>query len=225
MRFYSIFLIMGLFLMAGCATVGDQADIGNEKEKLAKAMFKVESLKKENQDLKNEISLFQKIQTLDSRKFLDVLSVLRKSLAGDVADDVDFEINDRGLVIIVSSEKLFISGSDLLSDGGKAFLDMVGLILKENFFSNYVFIEGHTDNQSLAVFEWKSDWDFSFARALNVLKYFAEKNYIDPLRLSAAGFGQYRPRQTNETKEGRKANRRIEIIVSPKDLKLTNNNS
>lgn len=226
MRLYSAVLTVGLFLIAGCATGGQDATIKCIKEELAKATFTVESLKKQNQDLKNEVSLFQKTQTLDSQKFLDVMDVLRRNLTDDaVKGDVDFEITDRGLVIIVSSEKLFISGSDLLSDEGKAFLDTVGLILKENFFSNYIFIEGHTDNQSLAVFEWKSDWDFSFARALSVLKYLDEKDYADPLRLSAAGFGQYRPRQANMTKEGRKANRRIEIIVSPRDSKSTNNNS
>ncbi len=211
------FLFFGLIFVAGCATAGEQASVKSLKEQLAMATFKIESLKKENKGLQDRMDLFQKAEYLDSQKFLDVLSALDKDFADEITNgEVEFDITDRGLVIVVFSEKLFVSGSDALSDDGKAFLDKIGAIFQKNFFSNYVFIEGHTDNQSLAVFEWKSDWDFSFVRALSVLKYFTEKSYIDPLRLSAAGFGQYRPKQTNATKEGRRFNRRIEIIVSPK---------
>jgi len=124
-------------------------------------------------------------------------------------------VSDRGLVIIITADELFTSGSADLTQGGEAFLDKIFNIVADRFGSNYIYVEGHTDNQSLAVFEWKSDWDFSFARALSVVQYFSEKKHMDPLRLSASGFGQYRPRQSNETKEGRRLNRRIEIIISP----------
>lgn len=217
--FRFIFLMAGLLLISGCASPGEKPLIANLKTQLAMTSFKFESLKKENDDLKNEINLLQKNENPEVGKFLKVLAVLKKDLAEDIANnDAWLETTDRGLDIIVVSEVLFISGTDSLSDGGKILLDAIGLVLKEDFFSNYVFIEGHTDNQSLAVFEWKSDWDFSFARALSVLKYFAEKNYVDSLRLSAAGFGRYRPRDTNATKEGRRVNRRIDIVISPRDL-------
>lgn len=217
--FYSIFLMMSLLLISGCASTGEKSLITNLKAQLAMTSLKIESLKKENDDLKNEKSLFQKKENPEAEKFLKALSILKKDLAKDIANNNAWlETMDRGLDIIVLSEVLFISGTDSLSEEGKILLDVIGSILKEDFFSNYVFIEGHTDNQSLAVFEWKSDWDFSFARALSVLKYFAEKNYVDSLRLSAAGFGRYRPRDTNATKEGRRTNRRIEIIISPRDL-------
>lgn len=223
-RFFLCLLV--LIFSAGCATSGERADIRNLKEELSKATFKLESLKKENMDLKDKLVLLQKTELLDSQKFLDVESMLRKDLTDEVAGgDAQFDITDRGLVVMICAEKLFVSGTYSLSDEGKVFLDKIGEVLKNDFFSNYVYIEGHTDNQSLAVFEWKSDWDFSFARALSVLKYFSEKGYVDPLRLSAAGFGQYRPRETNATKEGRRANRRIEIIVSPKDSRKDSNNA
>lgn len=217
--FYSIFLMMSLLLISGCASTGEKSLITNLKAQLAMTSLKIESLKKENDDLKNEKSLFQKKENPEAKKFLKALSILKKDLAKDIANNNAWlETMDRGLDIIVLSEVLFISGTDSLSEEGKILLDVIGSILKEDFFSNYVFIEGHADNQSLAVFEWKSDWDFSFARALSVLKYFAEKNYVDSLRLSAAGFGRYRPRDTNATKEGRRTNRRIEIVISPRDL-------
>ncbi len=98
-------------------------------------------------------------------------------------------------------------------------MDRVLEICRVEFPDNYLYIEGHTDNQSLAVFEWKSDWDFSFARALSVVDYFTVKKGTDPLKLSASGFGRYRPRTSNDTKEGRSLNRRVEIIVSPQRLK------
>jgi chemotaxis protein MotB len=174
-----------------------------------------ELAKKENVVLKRELTFYRDEQRLDARRFLGGVDVFEKALEPEVKDgSVNLGVSDRGLFITVLSEKLFISGSATLSDEGKVFLDKILSVMTREFPDNYLYIDGHTDNQSLAVFEWKSDWDFSFARALSVVQYFKEKG-VDLLRLSASGFGQYRPKASNETKEGRRLNRRIEIVISP----------
>ncbi|OIO35222.1 MAG: hypothetical protein AUJ74_07205 [Candidatus Omnitrophica bacterium CG1_02_44_16] len=216
-------VLMLLFCFAGCASGKGRiivSDIDGLKEQLSVVSAKFESAKKQNLALKRELVLYKKSQDIDTKRFIEALDIFENEFSDDIAKkEAWVSITDRGLVITVSAGKLFISGSNALSDEGKAFLDRVFELCRVEFPDNYLYIEGHTDNQSLAVFEWKSDWDFSFARALSVVDYFTMKKNMDPLKLSASGFGRYRPRTTNDTKEGRNLNRRVEIIVSSQRLK------
>lgn len=205
------FPIIAIFL-TGCAATKDL------RRQLDTVSQKFDAAKKENSLLKRELDLCRDLQKVDTRRLFEVRDMLDKVLEADVrANNVWLAVSDRGLDITVSAEKLFVSGGNELSNEGKAFLDVVSAIIQKELPQNYIYVEGHTDNQSLAVFEWKSDWDFSFARALSAVQYMRGKG-IDTLRLSAAGFGQNRPRATNDSKEGRRLNRRVEIIVSPQKI-------
>ena len=91
--------------------------------------------------------------------------------------------------------------------------------LKETKNQNIV-IEGHTDNVSLTANLMKrfpSNWELSTARASAVAHFFQEERGIDPQRLSARGYSFYRPVAPNDTEEGRRQNRRIEIVLGPPD--------
>ncbi len=77
-------------------------------------------------------------------------------------------------------------------------------------------VEGHTDDKAVLSRAFRSNWELSTARATEVLKRLVEVHGIDPVRLSAAGYGQYRPVATNATPEGRALNRRIDVVLSPK---------
>ena len=81
-------------------------------------------------------------------------------------------------------------------------------------------IEGHTDNEPIEYSGWKSNWELSTARALSVLHYLADQEGIAPQRLSAVGYGEYKPVASNDTKEGRRLNRRVEIVILPKITKV-----
>jgi chemotaxis protein MotB len=76
-------------------------------------------------------------------------------------------------------------------------------------------IEGHTDNDPIKKSGWKSNWELSTARALSVLHYLSEQSVNEP-RLSAIGYGEYRPVASNDIKDGRQKNRRVEIVILPK---------
>ncbi len=214
-------VFISLFCLAGCASSGKERVVASDLTKQLSAITaKFEAAKRQNLTLKRELVLYKKSQDIDTRRFIEALDIFEKEFAKDIAKkEARITITDRGLVITAFAGKLFISGSDALSDEGKEFLDKVFQICKVEFPDNYLFIEGHTDNQSLAVFEWKSDRDFSFARALSVVDYFTLKKSMDPLRISASGFGRYRPLTSNDNKEGRSLNRRVEIIISPQRLK------
>ncbi len=80
-------------------------------------------------------------------------------------------------------------------------------------------IEGHTDDQPIKYSAWKSNWELSSARALSVLHFLAEKGGVNPARLAAIGYGEYRPIVPNVDKVGRQKNRRVEIVILPPVVK------
>jgi chemotaxis protein MotB len=77
-------------------------------------------------------------------------------------------------------------------------------------------IEGHTDNIPIKTAQFKDNWDLSVARATNIVRMLDEVHQVDAKNLTAAGRGEYMPKASNETAEGRAKNRRTEIILSPK---------
>jgi chemotaxis protein MotB len=74
-------------------------------------------------------------------------------------------------------------------------------------------VEGHTDDKPIKTVKYPSNWELSASRALNVVKFFASYGGIEPSRLSAIGYGEYRPLVPNSSSENRRTNRRIEIYV------------
>ena len=101
---------------------------------------------------------------------------------------------------------------------GLAVLKRVIDILK-NVKDKSIRIEGHTDNVKIKgalVKQYPTNWELSAARAINVTKYLQQQG-IDPAFLSATAFGEYKPMAGNDTPEGRAKNRRIAIILLPKE--------
>ena len=79
-------------------------------------------------------------------------------------------------------------------------------------FPNPIRVEGHTDDRPIRTAAFPSNWELSAARAASVVHEFTKVG-IDPLRLEIVGFGEFHPRQPNDTVEGRNANRRVAILV------------
>jgi len=89
-------------------------------------------------------------------------------------------------------------------------LDKLAAVLKP--FPNPIRVEGHTDDRPIRTTAFPSNWELSAARAASVVHQFMRQG-IDPLRLEIVGFGEFHPRQPNETSEGRNANRRVVVLV------------
>jgi chemotaxis protein MotB len=137
-------------------------------------------------------------------------------------DNVNVEISERGLVIQIDNSILFDSGKDEIKDEARRRMILLGNILKET--EGYIRVEGHTDNIPIHNSKFKSNWELSSARATNVVELLEEVSGISPERLSAVGYGEFRPVGDNNTEEGRSQNRRVEIvIVSSKFDELENN--
>ena len=126
------------------------------------------------------------------------------------------EMTDRGLVITFVSEVLFDSGKAQLRSDSSGKLGKVAGVLKTTVRDLSVGVEGHTDNEPIKRSGWKSNWELSSARAMSVLHYLVDEQQVGPDRLAATGYGEYRPVASNDSKDGRQKNRRVEIVIIPK---------
>lgn len=121
------------------------------------------------------------------------------------------EISANKISINFSDPILFTPGSDVLKESSYPHLRRLTAVFKD--LPNPIQIEGHTDNRPLGRgTRFRSNWDLSSARAFSVLQFFIKEG-VAPEKLSAVGYGEFKPVQTNETPEGRSKNRRIEINI------------
>ncbi len=117
-------------------------------------------------------------------------------------------------------EILFDSGKTTIKPQGIQVLKRVGKVLL-NVKDQDIRIEGHTDNVPIGpeLAKWyPTNWELSAARATAVARYLQEQIGVDPRLLSATGHGQYQPIASNETAQGQARNRRIEIVLVPKEI-------
>ena len=123
------------------------------------------------------------------------------------------------VIISIASAILFKSGSAKVRSESKALLVKFSSLLRR-YANREVQVQGHTDNVQISdrlAERWETNWELSAARATRVLRYFVEVGNLDPRRVSGAGMGEFRPIADNNTREGRRTNRRIEIVIFPPD--------
>jgi len=115
---------------------------------------------------------------------------------------------------------LFDSGKAEIKPDGLKVISRVGDILKK-VEDRQIRVEGHTDNVRIGQRirgRYPTNWELSTARATNVVRHLQDSVGVDPLRLSAGGYSEYRPVESNATAEGKAQNRRIEIVLLPLDV-------
>jgi chemotaxis protein MotB len=125
---------------------------------------------------------------------------------------VEIHLDRRGLVItLLSDGSYYDSGSAEMRPQTLVVIDAVYQFLKKN--QNLIRVEGNTDNVPIHTSAYPTNWELSTARAVNVVRYLVEHDGLDPTRVSAAGYGEFRPRRPNDTPAGRQQNRRVDIVL------------
>jgi chemotaxis protein MotB len=132
--------------------------------------------------------------------------------------DLQVEMNEKGLVVTVLSNILFDSGKTDLKPTSIQTLHKVGQVLNIQVPDNMILIEGHTDSDPISRSNFKSNWDLSAQRAVEVVHYFVNEIGLDPKRIVASGYAEFSPVAPNTTIEGKAKNRRVEIVISPRKL-------
>jgi flagellar motor protein MotB len=172
------------------------------------------------QTLSDELDKFRTLARLKSDE-ADRLRDARKRLSSEIGgEDISVGFDERGLVVRMLDRVLFDSGKAQLRQEAYPVLDKVAKILKEELAGQPIGVEGHTDNEPIRKSGWKDNWELSMARSRSVLTYLVKNRGVNPAKISAGGYGEYRPIASNDTADGRRMNRRVEIVVLPKSAKV-----
>jgi chemotaxis protein MotB len=115
------------------------------------------------------------------------------------------------VVLRMPENVVFASGDDSVKEGAARALHVIAQELVGRPVD--VRVEGHTDNRPIKTARFHSNWDLSTARATAVIMSLSREG-IESSRLAAAGYGEFRPVASNATDEGRRANRRVDLVVS-----------
>ena len=175
------------------------------------------------------ISIQQSNQT-DSIKLIDNLSSQKtkkqekmKSMAKNILHALEPLVKDGqvrvtqsslGITVEINASVLFSPGQAKLADNSSLTLQAVAHVIKGH--EHEIHVEGHTDNLPIQTENFPSNWELSSARASSVIRLFIE-NGVEAHRLTAIGYGENRPIETNETPEGRKRNRRVTVMILSTD--------
>jgi chemotaxis protein MotB len=190
-------------------------ELKDAKERMAKTDDELKQLSSKASELE------QSVQQKDAA--LKELTATKEELEGKLkseiaSGDVNIKQYKGELVIDLVDKILFASGEAELNDKGKNVLKQVGetmLKVKDKVLQ----IGGHTDNQAISPklkTTYPSNWELSTARALNVVHFLQDDVKIPGERLAVAGFSEFRPMAKNSSPDGRKKNRRIEVILLQK---------
>jgi len=190
----------------------------SEKEKLNL------QLKKKNDDLRErekKINELDSIAKRQSNALNDVMNKINSVLVSFKKDELSVEMKDGKVYISLADKLLFPSGSATLDERGQNAIGMLAGVIREQPLLDIIII-GHTDTVPIKTNCFKDNWDLSVSRANSVVRILTEAYKVNPVQIMAAGKSQYYPISTNETKEGRALNRRIEIVILPKIDQLYN---
>ena len=141
--------------------------------------------------------------------YLDIEKTVQDKLLN--IKDIQLLKDTRGYIIRINNDLLFDEGSSELNQNSESTLNKVVEILAK--IKNPVIIEGHTDSTPIKTEKYPSNWELSTGRATNLIKYMVDTGKISPERLSAVGYGEYVPVADNTSNNGRKLNRRVDIII------------
>jgi chemotaxis protein MotB len=150
--------------------------------------------------------------TGEAKHLADLQQALNEFIAREeLGEQITVNLEERGLVVRFQTTVLFARGSADLTPEARRIIDRVGDRL--NDLPNYIRVEGHTCDLPINTPQYPSNWELSTARATNVLQELISSCNISPERLSAIGYGEYRPRVPNINESSRQMNRRIDIVI------------
>jgi len=200
------------------ASVSD--DVGRKERALSDAELDVSELNQQLRSTRQEQALLEaNIEELKQQRMKDseLFAILERRLELELNESqVEIEqLKNQMTVIKLTDDVLFSSDSVNIKTAGKKVLSLIAESLNA-YPDRSISIEGHTDHiPTGSNSRYDSNWELSATRALAALNYFQQSGLVDPKRLKLVGYGEYRPAYSNSTAEGRKRNRRIEIIILP----------
>ena len=128
-----------------------------------------------------------------------------------IDDRVQVNMTQRGLVITLAEAGFFGSGEASVKPESYPILEAIARVLSH--YRRPLRVEGHTDDRPISTARFPSNWELSSARAAYIVRVLVDDFAYPPERLSASGYAHFHPVAGNDTDEGRKRNRRVDIVV------------
>ena len=179
------------------------AQAGEVKNQLAQTQSRIEQLQQE----KEAVAQVHKGLEEEMREALESKDVTISELQGK-------------LTVNILDRILFDSGEAVLKPDGAKVLEQIAAVLAQHP-KRQIHVVGHTDNvpiRAAARGRFASNWELSMARATAAVRFLSDKAGVDPRRMGAVGYGEFRPIADNSTPEGRARNRRIAVVILSDEL-------
>ena len=215
------------------AQVADFSQLREQNQLLEQELSGLEARLKEVERLKQELAQVREAREIQEAQLAKVkhevqtvggeIDRITKALEEKFGKSLMVTQHHDRLVLTMLGQVLFESGEAELTPLGLKIMKQVGQVLA-SLPEKYIQVEGHTDNNPIygqLQKRYPTNWELSTARATTVLRYLIEQTGMDRNQLSATGYADTRPVQTNDSEEGRAQNRRVEIVLYPEQLYLT----
>lgn len=237
MNIFKNFLLTSIFLFAfACVPKGKLTSLQSEYEsQISKLEEQNEALENYNESLRGRNEILQNAQVSNVDSLIELSNELRKvetelssienelnTLESQINEAmVDFNQEDfsvykknNRLYLSLSEDLLFASGSYIPKEYEGDILQKLSNVMNDNA-TIAIMVEGHTDNVPVANNFIRNNWDLSVLRSATIVDILVERYDVNPIRLTAAGRGEFYKVTHNETIESRKQNRRVEFVFTP----------
>jgi chemotaxis protein MotB len=152
----------------------------------------------------------------DEKDFRQIKSSIEAYLVKQGAQNkVSLTITRRGLIVSLKEAGFFDSGQSQIKPSAYELINTIAEAMSQ--YNNPLRLEGHTDNIPISSAQFPSNWELSTARAVNGLKYLIKHFDVDPDKISATGYAEFRPLADNATPDGRAKNRRVDLVMLSSD--------
>ncbi len=207
-------------LLLWATAVGKLRGLESLQSKLDEANTSLTSALDQSQKDKDQIAALQtKVADLEKEKAdaAQMAKGLEDEMRSDLeSKDVTISNLQGKLTVNILDRVMFDSGEAMLKPDGESVMRKMATLLTGHPELK-IHVVGHTDNVPIRS-RFPSNWELSTARALAAVHFLTEKAGVDPRRVGAVGYGEFRPIADNATAEGRAKNRRIAIIILPNEL-------
>jgi chemotaxis protein MotB len=177
-----------------------------------------ENVRKSLDKIDEQDQYIKKLTAAGTRKDslnLALVTNLKRSLGNFDDSDIQISVKKGVVYVSISDRMLFKTGSAVVSADAKNVLGKLAQVINSQPHLE-IMVEGHTDNVPISNEQFADNWALSVARASSIIRILQKDYKVAPERLVAAGRGEFSPKTSNETTEGRSLNRRTEIILVPK---------
>lgn len=148
----------------------------------------------------------------DEKDFRQIKSSIEAYLVKQGAQNkVSLNITRRGLIVSLKEAGFFNSGQAHIKPEAYELINTIAEAM--TVYNNPLRVEGHTDNVPISTAQFPSNWELSTARATNGLKYLIKNFDVDPDKISATGYAEFRPITDNSTPDSRAKNRRVDLVM------------